>query len=92
MASVLEIAHPLKQAVEDKTAIVGVIGLGYVGLPLVRAFVDAGYSNVRRYAGGVSDWAAAGYELESNAGATADPGLFFVSPDAYTDRRSDSPG
>lgn len=57
-----------------------------------RWLVDAGYANVRRYAGGVSDWAAAGYELESNAGAAADPGLFFVSPDAYTDRRSDSPG
>ena len=56
-----------------------------------RWLVEAGYSDVRRYAGGVSDWAAAGYDLESNEGAKADPGLFFVPPDAYTDRRSDSP-
>jgi len=33
----------LEQAVRDKTAKVGVVGLGYVGLPLVRAFVGAGF-------------------------------------------------
>jgi UDP-N-acetyl-D-glucosamine dehydrogenase len=33
----------LKDAIVAKTATVGVIGLGYVGLPLVRAFVQAGY-------------------------------------------------
>lgn len=32
-----------------------------------RALVDAGYSNVRRYAGGLSDWEAAGYPLEGDA-------------------------
>lgn len=55
-----------------------------------RWLVEAGYSNVRRYSGGVSDWAAAGYELANSEGAKAAPGLFFVSPDAYADRRSDS--
>lgn len=30
-------------AIREKTALVGVIGLGYVGLPLIRAFVAAGY-------------------------------------------------
>lgn len=54
-----------------------------------RWLVDAGYTNVRRYSGGVSDWASAGYELASNSGADADPGLFFVPDDAYTNRRSD---
>jgi UDP-N-acetyl-D-glucosamine dehydrogenase len=29
--------------IEDKSAVIGVIGLGYVGLPLVREFVKAGY-------------------------------------------------
>ena len=29
-----------------------------------KALVEAGYTNVRRYAGGLSDWAAAGYPLE----------------------------
>src|SRR5262245_24075983 len=29
--------------IETKTACVGVIGLGYVGLPLARAFATAGY-------------------------------------------------
>ncbi len=36
-------AAPLLQAIRDKSALVGVIGLGYVGLPLIRAFVAAGY-------------------------------------------------
>ena len=33
----------LEQAIHDKSAKVGVIGLGYVGLPLIRAFVAAGF-------------------------------------------------
>lgn len=36
-------AARLEQAISDKTARVGVVGLGYVGLPLVRAFVAAGF-------------------------------------------------
>src|SRR5262245_27883106 len=36
-------AIAVEQAIRDKTAIVGVIGLGYVGLPLIRAFVAAGF-------------------------------------------------
>jgi UDP-N-acetyl-D-glucosamine dehydrogenase len=34
----------LKQAIEKKTAKVGVIGLGYVGLPLLDAFISKGFS------------------------------------------------
>jgi len=34
---------PLLAAIEGKTARIGIIGLGYVGLPLARAFADAGY-------------------------------------------------
>jgi UDP-N-acetyl-D-glucosamine dehydrogenase len=33
----------LEAAILEKTARIGVIGLGYVGLPLIRAFVAAGY-------------------------------------------------
>lgn len=33
----------LKASILDKTARVGIIGLGYVGLPLMRAFWDAGF-------------------------------------------------
>ncbi len=33
----------LLEAIEKKTALVGVVGLGYVGLPLIRAFVEAGF-------------------------------------------------
>ena len=29
--------------VEEKSALIGVIGLGYVGLPLIRAFINAGF-------------------------------------------------
>lgn len=34
------------EALQNRTATVGVIGLGYVGLPLVRIFTSAGYSVV----------------------------------------------
>ncbi len=33
----------LEQAIQSKTAKIGVIGLGYVGLPLVGAFIAAGF-------------------------------------------------
>jgi UDP-N-acetyl-D-glucosamine dehydrogenase len=33
----------LRRAIEDRTARVGIIGLGYVGLPLARAFAEAGF-------------------------------------------------
>lgn len=33
-----------------------------------RALVEHGYTKVRRYAGGLSDWAAAGYPLEGTDG------------------------
>ncbi|MEO2032742.1 MAG: nucleotide sugar dehydrogenase [Planctomycetaceae bacterium] len=33
----------LQQKIEKKTALVGVIGLGYVGLPLISAFTNAGF-------------------------------------------------
>jgi len=35
--------HGLEAAIQDKSARVGVIGLGYVGLPLINAFVTAGF-------------------------------------------------
>ena len=34
---------PLLARLEQKQALVGIVGLGYVGLPLVQAFVDAGF-------------------------------------------------
>src|SRR5207253_7871366 len=33
----------LQQAIDNQTAKVGVVGLGYVGLPLIQAFVRAGF-------------------------------------------------
>lgn len=54
-----------------------------------RWLIEAGYKSVRRYAGGVSDWAAAGYDLESTDDSEASPGLFFIPPEAAGDRRSD---
>ena len=32
--------------IEDRTAVVGILGLGYVGLPLIQAFIRAGYQTV----------------------------------------------
>lgn len=31
-----------------------------------RSLIEHGYTNVRRYAGGLSDWDAAGYSLEGD--------------------------
>lgn len=36
----------LEQKIREKTAKVGVVGLGYVGLPLLRAFIRAGFSTI----------------------------------------------
>ena len=36
----------LESAIRSKSAKVGIIGLGYVGLPLVSAFVDAGFQTI----------------------------------------------
>ncbi|HMN41705.1 MAG TPA: nucleotide sugar dehydrogenase [Phycisphaerales bacterium] len=33
----------LREKIESRAAVVGVVGLGYVGLPLARVFVDAGF-------------------------------------------------
>ena len=33
----------LEEKITDRSANVGIVGLGYVGLPLARAFIDAGY-------------------------------------------------
>lgn len=34
----------LKQKLEKKSAIIGIVGLGYVGLPLIDAFINAGFA------------------------------------------------
>ena len=39
-------SHGLEQAIADKSANIGVVGLGYVGLPLINAFVEAGFSAI----------------------------------------------
>ena len=36
-------SHSLDQAIRNRSAVVGIIGLGYVGLPLMSAFVKAGF-------------------------------------------------
>ncbi len=36
-------ADTLRERLENRTATIGVVGLGYVGMPLVRALHDAGY-------------------------------------------------
>ena len=34
---------PLIDKIQDKSAVIGVVGLGYVGLPLAIAFAEAGF-------------------------------------------------
>jgi len=36
----------LEQRIRNRTAVVGVIGLGYVGLPLIKAFIEAGFKTI----------------------------------------------
>ena len=36
-------AHELMQKIKAKTAVIGIVGLGYVGLPLVKAIRDGGF-------------------------------------------------
>jgi UDP-N-acetyl-D-glucosamine dehydrogenase len=36
-------AQALAELIQNKKATIGVVGLGYVGLPLIRAFIDAGF-------------------------------------------------
>ena len=42
-----------------------------------RWLVDAGYRNVRRYSGGMSDWVAAGYEVDGDSSGPDTGGAFF---------------
>ncbi|MDA1050835.1 MAG: nucleotide sugar dehydrogenase [Planctomycetota bacterium] len=35
----------LAAAIADKSATIGIVGLGYVGLPLIRAFIEAGFKS-----------------------------------------------
>jgi UDP-N-acetyl-D-glucosamine dehydrogenase len=39
-------SQAFERKIEDNTAVVGVIGLGYVGLPLIRAFHEAGMATI----------------------------------------------
>ena len=34
----------LQQKIADKTALIGIVGLGYVGLPLMRTYCNAGFT------------------------------------------------
>lgn len=40
------ISDRLKQSIDKKSALVGVVGLGYVGLPLIQAFISAGLKTI----------------------------------------------
>ncbi|MBM4063962.1 MAG: nucleotide sugar dehydrogenase, partial [Planctomycetes bacterium] len=46
MASSTSPAAQLEHKIRTRTATVGVVGLGYVGLPLLRAFFQAGFPTV----------------------------------------------
>ena len=41
---VLHSYESLRQKLADQSAVVGVIGMGYVGLPLVKTFADCGFT------------------------------------------------
>ena len=39
----MKLADTLLKKIQDRKAVVGVVGLGYVGLPLVREFCRGGF-------------------------------------------------
>lgn len=41
-----DICKDLKAKISARTATIGVVGLGYVGLPLLHAFIEAGFSTI----------------------------------------------
>jgi len=82
-------SRDLKSAIAEKSAVVGVIGLGYVGLPLIDAFVNAGFAAIgfdvdqakvdalnsgRSYIKHISSDDVAGWSKEGRFEATADMG------------------
>ena len=79
----------LKSAIADKTAVIGVIGLGYVGLPLIDAFTTAGFRAMgfdvdqskvdalnagKSYIRHITSETVAGWSKEGRFEATADMG------------------
>lgn len=44
--TIASIKDDLLQKINDKTAVIGVIGLGYVGLPLLNCFVEKGFRSI----------------------------------------------
>jgi UDP-N-acetyl-D-glucosamine dehydrogenase len=46
MSEVAAVSESLRARFQDRSAKIGVIGLGYVGLPLLQAFVKAGFSTL----------------------------------------------
>ena len=40
------LSEKLADKISNRTAIIGVIGLGYVGLPLLHAFIEAGFTTI----------------------------------------------
>ncbi len=55
----------VQDAIDRKTAVVGVIGLGYVGLPLVKAFIEAGFRTL-------------GFDIEASKVASLRAGKSYI--------------
>ena len=57
--------NQLSQRLEDCTATIGVVGLGYVGLPLIDAFYNAGFSSL-------------GFDVDDNKVAALNAGKSYI--------------
>ncbi len=55
----------LQEKIERKTALVGVVGLGYVGLPLISAFTNAGFRCI-------------GYDVDDNKVTSLNAGQSYI--------------
>jgi UDP-N-acetyl-D-glucosamine dehydrogenase len=66
-----EIADSLFQSIENQTAKVGVIGLGYVGLPLLDAYISAGFASI-------------GYDVDDKKADALNDGKSYIAHIAHS--------
>src|ERR1700753_446606 len=58
-------AHPLRTSIQDRTAKLGVVGLGYVGLPLAMLYSRAGFPVL-------------GFDIDASKIATLNAGRSYI--------------
>ena len=61
----------LLNKIKNKEAVIGVVGLGYVGLPLLMEFVDQGFKTI-------------GFDIDPEKVEKLNAGKSYIKPVSYT--------